>query len=119
MTSRATIASSVASLENFTFHGHTLWDVCRYTHFEIPLSSGRRTLSTTEVQLAATSQGTDSSRRRCGGAVRFHRASGLSSCRTHHGIVTSTRVRGALPPIVPIPQTAWRRRHGRSLFDIR
>ena len=35
---------SVASRENFTFHGHTSWDVCRYTHFEIPLSTGRLTL---------------------------------------------------------------------------
>lgn len=45
ITSRASNAGSVASLENFTFQGHTSWDVCRYTHFEIALATGRQTLS--------------------------------------------------------------------------
>jgi hypothetical protein len=31
-------------LENLAFHGHTSWDVWRYTHFEIPLGTGSRTL---------------------------------------------------------------------------
>ena len=30
---------------NFSFHGQTSWEVCRYTRFEIPLSTGGRTLS--------------------------------------------------------------------------
>jgi hypothetical protein len=29
---------------NFTFHGHTTWDAWRYTHLEIPLGTGARTL---------------------------------------------------------------------------
>lgn len=32
---------------NFTFHGHTSWEACRYTHFEIPLVTGARTLRRT------------------------------------------------------------------------
>ncbi len=27
--------------ENFTFHGHTLWEMCRYDRFEIPLTTGQ------------------------------------------------------------------------------
>ncbi len=46
MMSCATYTHSVASRANFTFHGHTSWEKCRYTHFEIPLSTGRRTLAT-------------------------------------------------------------------------
>jgi hypothetical protein len=34
-----------SSLENLTFHGHTSWDVWRYTHTAIPLATGARTLS--------------------------------------------------------------------------
>jgi len=34
---------------NLTFQGHTSWAVCRYTHFEIPLGTGIRTLRATEV----------------------------------------------------------------------
>ncbi len=30
---------------NFTFHGHTSWEVWRHTHFEIPLASGVGTLA--------------------------------------------------------------------------
>jgi hypothetical protein len=44
ITSRATNALSVASIENFAFHGHTSWEKCRYIHFAIPLSTGRQTL---------------------------------------------------------------------------
>ena len=34
------------SRENFTFHGHTLWEMCRYTRFVVELDRGRRTLRT-------------------------------------------------------------------------
>ena len=30
--------------ENFTFHGHTLWEMCRYNRFELTLETGTRTL---------------------------------------------------------------------------
>jgi len=36
--------SSASACENFTFHGHTSWEMWRYTHFVIPLSTGTRTL---------------------------------------------------------------------------
>ena len=32
------------SCANFTFHGHTRWEICRYNRFEIPLLTGRSTL---------------------------------------------------------------------------
>ena len=32
---------SGSDVENRTFHGHTLWEIWRYTHFEIPLATGR------------------------------------------------------------------------------
>ena len=37
--------SSANSCENFPFHGHTLWKMCRYTRFEIKLGTGLRTLN--------------------------------------------------------------------------
>ena len=37
--------SSANSCENFTFHGHTLWEMCRYTRFEIPLETGWQTVA--------------------------------------------------------------------------
>ena len=36
---------SANSCENFTFHGHTLWEMCRYNRFEVSLSTGRLTCS--------------------------------------------------------------------------
>jgi len=47
--SRGANATSVASLENFTFHGHTSWEMYRQNHFEIPLSTGSRSLSRTRI----------------------------------------------------------------------
>ena len=45
--SRAANGESSASVcENFTFHGQTDWEMCRYTRSEIPLTSGRGTLRT-------------------------------------------------------------------------
>jgi hypothetical protein len=35
--------SSASACENFWFHGHTSWEMCRYNRFEIPLSTGRLT----------------------------------------------------------------------------
>lgn len=35
---------------NFTFHGHTSWQMSRYTHFKIPLSTGARTLAQGEAE---------------------------------------------------------------------
>jgi hypothetical protein len=35
---------SGSSLANLTFHGQTSWEVCRYTHFEVPLATGRGAL---------------------------------------------------------------------------
>ena len=40
---RPASAGSRSSAANDTFHGHTSWDVCRHTHFQIPLKSGRLT----------------------------------------------------------------------------
>jgi hypothetical protein len=37
--------SSVSSCENFTFHGHTSWEMRRYARFELSLGTGRRTLN--------------------------------------------------------------------------
>ena len=48
ITSRAANAGSEASLENFTFHGHTSWKKRRQYHFAIKLATGRRTLSETK-----------------------------------------------------------------------
>ena len=36
--------SSANACENFPFHGHTLWEMCRYNRFEIPLLTGGLTL---------------------------------------------------------------------------
>ena len=33
------------SAENFTFHGQTLWEMCRYIRFEVELATGLRTLN--------------------------------------------------------------------------
>jgi len=33
------------SCENFTFHGHRLWEMCRYDRFMVELDTGRRTLT--------------------------------------------------------------------------
>lgn len=38
---------SVSSRANLMFHGHTSWEMYRYTHFEIPLVTGARTLRRT------------------------------------------------------------------------
>ena len=32
--------ASARSCENFPFHGHTLWEMCRYNRFEISLLTG-------------------------------------------------------------------------------
>ena len=46
MNSRARNGESSANFcENFPFHGHTLWEMCRYNRLEIPLTTGRRTRS--------------------------------------------------------------------------
>jgi hypothetical protein len=40
-TSHAEIGEcSAGSTESFRFHGHTLWEMCRYIRFEIPLLTG-------------------------------------------------------------------------------
>ena len=31
--------------ENFTFHGHTSWEMCRYNRFEVALGTGLRSLN--------------------------------------------------------------------------
>jgi hypothetical protein len=36
--------SSTSACENFTFHGQTDWEMCRYTRFEIALTTGNRTV---------------------------------------------------------------------------
>ena len=36
--------ASASSCENFPFHGHTLWEMCRHNRFEIALTTGRGTL---------------------------------------------------------------------------
>lgn len=41
---RGANAGSFSSVANRTFHGHTSWEICRHTCFEIPLTTGRRTL---------------------------------------------------------------------------
>jgi hypothetical protein len=38
--------SSASSTENFMFHGHTSWEMCRHTRIEIPLTTGFRPLRT-------------------------------------------------------------------------
>ena len=43
--------SSANSGENFTFHGHTLWEMWRYNRFEIPLTTGQRTLNPDRASL--------------------------------------------------------------------
>ena len=35
---------SESSRANLWLYGHTLWEMCRYTHFEIELTTGARTL---------------------------------------------------------------------------
>ena len=45
LTSRAANARSFNSCANRSFQGHTLWEMSRYTHFEIPLSAGWLTLT--------------------------------------------------------------------------
>ena len=35
---------AASSCENFTFHGHTSWEMCRYNRFMVELDIGRRTL---------------------------------------------------------------------------
>ena len=43
---RARNGESLASAcENFTFHGQTDWEMCRYNRFEIELATGLRTLN--------------------------------------------------------------------------
>ena len=37
--------SSANACENFTFHGHTSWEMCRYNRLEVTLDTGRGTLS--------------------------------------------------------------------------
>ena len=37
--------SSASSCENFTFHGQQVWEKCRYTRFEIALSTERLSLA--------------------------------------------------------------------------
>ncbi|MDZ7630297.1 MAG: hypothetical protein U5K74_02770 [Gemmatimonadaceae bacterium] len=32
--------SAANSCENFTFHGHTLWEMCRYNRFMVGLDTG-------------------------------------------------------------------------------
>ena len=39
-TGRAPNARSVSCSENFTFHGQQVWEMCRYTRFEIALATG-------------------------------------------------------------------------------
>jgi hypothetical protein len=36
---------SVNACENFTFHGHTSWEMCRYNRFVIELDTGRRSVA--------------------------------------------------------------------------
>ena len=36
--------SSASACENVTFHGHTLWEMCRFNRFEIALTTGNRTV---------------------------------------------------------------------------
>ena len=47
ITGRGANAGSFSSCANLMFHGQHDWDECPYTHFRIPLSTGRRTLSRT------------------------------------------------------------------------
>ena len=47
--------SSASACEDFTLHGHTLWEMCRYNRFDIPLDVGART-----VRLLAPSRCDDS-----------------------------------------------------------
>jgi hypothetical protein len=42
---RSANVGSLSSCANRWFHGHTSWDVWRYTRFAIPLGTGLRTLS--------------------------------------------------------------------------
>jgi hypothetical protein len=43
MNSRAANGESSANAcEDLTFHGHTLWGMCRYTRFQISLTTGPR-----------------------------------------------------------------------------
>lgn len=44
-TSRGSGAGSSSSSAKCAFHWHTCWENCRYTHFEIPLATGRLTVS--------------------------------------------------------------------------
>jgi hypothetical protein len=40
---RAAYPGSAASSLNFTVNGHTSWQICRLTCYELPLRTGRRT----------------------------------------------------------------------------
>jgi len=55
--SRSVNAGSRSSLAKRTFHGHTSWDLCRLTRFEIPLGTGARTLRAREVRIACGGSG--------------------------------------------------------------
>jgi len=44
--------------ENFTFHGYTLWEICRYNSFMVELDTGRRTLRKTSDFESARTRGT-------------------------------------------------------------
>jgi hypothetical protein len=44
ITSRGANACPFSSCANLMLYGQTSWENCRYTHFEIPLATGRRTL---------------------------------------------------------------------------
>ncbi len=50
--------SSANSCENFTFHAHTLWEMCRYNRFMVELDTGRRTLRKTSDFESARTRGT-------------------------------------------------------------
>ena len=45
--------SADSSCENFTFHGHTLWEMCRYNRFEMALLTGRLTAGISMVSPSA------------------------------------------------------------------
>ncbi len=41
---RAAYPGSAASWANFRLNGHTSWEICRLTRFQVPLATGSRTL---------------------------------------------------------------------------
>ena len=43
--------SCAGACENYTFHGHTLWEICPHNRFEIPLLTGRSTIGKSTDQL--------------------------------------------------------------------